>query len=291
MKIAERTIGAIQKIITGDPLKDGKTVGPYQSGPTLVEFFNELGFNDSYPRAGGFPSRWMYCEDKLRELNDTDRMTDAIELALDPQRFMDTGIDLGMTIEYINKYLKFDGYEVRASNDRFRVFKSGETVIELKPDLPEADPTSREFIQEQITKCRKKLDADDFDGAITNARSLIEAVLVELERRLDNEPPKYDGDLTRLYKRVRKLMNLDPKAREVDEILGQILTGLTSVVSGLAATRNRMSDAHARTCRPDRHHARLAVNAANTLVDFLLESYALRLTKDLKAPATKAMDG
>ncbi|PYS20861.1 MAG: hypothetical protein DMF72_19495 [Acidobacteria bacterium] len=33
-----------------------------------------------------------------------------------------------------------------------------------------------------------------------------------------------------------------------------------------------MSDAHARTYRPDRQHARLAVNVANTLVDFPLES-------------------
>src|SRR6266542_1286197 len=59
-----------------------------------------------------------------------------------------------------------------------------------------------------------------------------------------------------------------PKAREVDDILGQILTGITSVVAGLAATRNRMSDAHARTYRPDRHHARLAVNAQTLLSTF-----------------------
>ena len=76
----------------------------------------------------------------------------------------------------------------------------------------------------------------------------------------------------------------------MDDILGQILTGLTSVVAGLAATRNRMSDAHARTYRPDRHHARLAVNAANTLVDFLLESYTLRQRKDAKDLVTKVTD-
>ena len=51
-----------------------------------------------------------------------------------------------------------------------------------------------------------------------------------------------------------------------------------------------MSDAHARTYRPDRHHARLAVNAANTLVDFLLESYTLRQRKDAKDLATKVTD-
>jgi len=287
MQVAERTIGAIQKIITGDSLKDGKPVGPYQSGPALVEFFNELGFNESYPRAGGFPSRWIYCEDKLRELNGTDRLTAAIEMALDSRRFINSGIDLNLTVEFINKYLRFDGYEARSVDGEFRVLKRGEALIELKQDLREVDPASREFMEEQIAKCRKKLDADDFDGAITNARSLIEATLIELERRLDDEAPKYDGDLTRLYKRVRKLMNLDPNAREVDDILGQILTGLTSVVAGLAATRNRMSDAHARTYTPERHHARLAVNSANTLVDFLLEAYSVRSRFDAKVPAVR----
>jgi hypothetical protein len=48
---------------------------------------------------------------------------------------------------------------------------------------------------------------------------------------------------------------------------------LTSVVSGLAPLRNKMSDAHARTFRPARHHAKLAVNAAKTAVDFVLETF------------------
>ena len=65
---------------------------------------------------------------------------------------------------------------------------------------------------------------------------------------------------------------------------------LVTSVAGLAATRNRMSDAHARTYRPDRHHARLAVNAANTLVDFLLKSYTLRQRKDAKDLAIKVTD-
>jgi hypothetical protein len=36
--------------------------------------------------------------------------------------------------------------------------------------------------------------------------------------------------------------------------------------------RNKMSDAHAVTYRPSRHHAKLAVYAATTLADFLFET-------------------
>jgi Abortive infection C-terminus len=273
MKVAERTIRAIQKIITGDHTNDNRCVGPYQSGPSLVQFFNEFGFNDVYPAGGGFPSRWSYCEDKLRELNDTPRLQSVLEAALHPQRFLDTGVEADTAVAFVNKYLKFDGFEVRPIRGAFKVVRLDGNVIEATGELPEADPLTIEFMQEQIAKCRNKLDADDFDGAITNARSLIEAVLVGLEKHLDTAPPSYEGDLPKLYKRVRKLMKLDPDAREIDDALKPILTGLSSVIYGLAGTRNKMSDAHARTYRPARHHAKLAVNAANTLADFLIESY------------------
>ena len=76
----------------------------------------------------------------------------------------------------------------------------------------------------------------------------------------------------------------------MDDIPGQILTGLTSVLPVWLRHETEMSDAHARTYRPDRHHARLAVNAANTLVDFLLKSYTLRQRKDAKDLAIKVTD-
>jgi len=277
MKVAERTIRAIQKIITGDATNDSSRLGPYQSGPALVEFFNEFGFDEVYPAGGGFPSRWMYCEDKLRQLNGTPRLQAALETALHPQRFLDSGVEVEAAVTFINRYLKYDGFEVRRLGGIFKVVKLDGTLIEVTGDLPEADPLSIEFMKEQIAKCRNKLDADDFDGAITNARSLIETVLIVLEKRLDDTPSSYDGDLPKLYKRVRKLMKLDPDAKEIDDALKPIVTGLSSVIYGLASTRNKMSDAHARTYKPSRHHAKLAVNATNTLADFLIESYDYQL--------------
>ena len=52
----------------------------------------------------------------------------------------------------------------------------------------------------------------------------------------------------------------------------QLLPGLGSIVNGLSALRNNMSDAHAASYRPARHHAKLAFNAAKTLADFLFET-------------------
>jgi len=53
----------------------------------------------------------------------------------------------------------------------------------------------------------------------------------------------------------------------------EILRGFISIVNGLASLRNTASDAHARSYRPEQHHARLAVNTAKTVVDFLFETY------------------
>lgn len=38
-----------------------------------------------------------------------------------------------------------------------------------------------------------------------------------------------------------------------------------------------MSDAHASTYRPARHHAKLATNAAKTLADFMFETFEYQL--------------
>src|SRR5581483_2338381 len=60
MKISERTIKRLGEIITGD-----KKLSPYRSGPELCKFFNELGTNHVY--APGFPSRWSFAEQCIRE--------------------------------------------------------------------------------------------------------------------------------------------------------------------------------------------------------------------------------
>lgn len=68
-------------------------------------------------------------------------------------------------------------------------------------------------------------------------------------------------------------MNLDPSREDLNDRLREILSGLISIVSGMSGLRNRMSDAHVRKYRPERHHAKLAVNTARTVCDFLEETY------------------
>jgi len=139
---------------------------------------------------------------------------------------------------------------------------------------------NHEFISEQIEKCRNKIKNQDFDGAITNARSLLEAILVEIEKKLVKEPPKYDGHLNRLFNRVRELLNLDPSREDLSQNLKKILSGLINIVSGLAPIRNKMSDSHARELKPSKHHAVLVVNAVKTVSNFLFDTFEYQIERE-----------
>lgn len=274
VKLAKRTISAIQRVLTGNEVEGvGKPLGPYRSGPTLVSFFNELGANDSYPAGGGFPSRWSYAESSLEALNGTDRLAAAIEATVDPASFIDTDRDVAAAVAYLNKYLAHDGFELVPAGTKYRLRRAGESLVAVEAQLAPEQHASHEFITQQIEKCDRKLREEDYDGAITNARSAVEAVLADIEARLEASPAAYDGDLGKLYKRVQKLLNLDPERPDISDSLRQLLRGLVNIIGGLAPLRNKMGDAHVRTYKPARHHAKLAVNAAKTFLDFVYDTF------------------
>ena len=132
-----------------------------------------------------------------------------------------------------------------------------------------------DFITQQIAKCDDKILHGDFEGAITNARSLIEAICKYV---LEGRNVQYDGnsDLPELYKAVAKELNMHPE-EHVDKPLKQILGGCFSIVNGLGAIRNKLSDAHGQSpkkrYKPLKRHAAFAVASSKALADFIYASY------------------
>jgi len=267
MKISEKSISGLARVITGD-----SGISPYRSGPQLVKFFNEFGFNDVY--GSGFPSRWYFAEERLRGLNDKPAMRKVIEVAIDRRNFLGTSLDINVTVEHLREYLNYDGYDIVDDGKFFRVRELSGGLVEYEPSLEAASGLNSIFVDEQVLKCKRKISEGDFDGAITNARTLIEAVLLEIDKQTDEKHEAYDGDLPKLFKKVQRSLNLDPARKDISDTLRQVLSGLGSMVIGLAALRNKMSDAHATDVKPSKHQAKLAVNAAKTLADFLVESFS-----------------
>ena len=260
MKVSKMTIKHLSTIINGDC---GYT--PYLSGSNLVELFNHHGFRDVYE--SGFPSRWFYVEGKIKKLNGSIELAKVIEEVLDPRSFYGTELKASRAVEKINELISYDGYKVVEKGNKYKIVNTGNIVIE-----PESlEKYENDFLSDQIKKCDDKILEGDFDGAITNARTLTETVIVNILSKYD-QGYKYKGDLISGYGRIKRLLKLDPSDTNYPDSIKQILSGLISIINGLANMRNKMSDAHARQYKPEKHHSKLAVNCSKTLSEFLIDT-------------------
>ena len=131
-----------------------------------------------------------------------------------------------------------------------------------------------EHIHSLWAKALARRQADP-DGAITLARTLLEAVTKHI---LDDLSIDYRDkeDLPSLYGKVAHALSLAPNQHS-EEPIKAILGGIMNLVNGLGTLRNRLSDSHGRgrklAVRPSARHASLAVNAAGSVAAFLVETY------------------
>jgi hypothetical protein len=144
--------------------------------------------------------------------------------------------------------------------------------LDVAVETANANILSEEYLDSQLKKCKEKTANGDFDGVITNARTLIESVLIKI---LEEEGGSidYDGNLVKLFKAVAKKINLDPAVHDSDSIK-QILSGFASVINGMSNYRNEYGDAHGRSAtkavKLRKRHALLAMNSALTICDYLI---------------------
>lgn len=176
------------------------------------------------------------------------------------------------------------GDDQRASITKYRAIVSrleGVAVpLNARPSTPNI--LTLAYVRELSDKAERRLATADLEGAITVSRTLVEAVLEQLEVRLTGQSGNYAGDLQRQYRAVAKILRIDDKDDRVDEGFKQIARGLVQIVNGLATIRNMASDGHARHVKPQDRHARVAVNSAKTVASFLVEVYLAKL--DIPTP-------
>lgn len=120
MQLSKKTLEKLREVINGDGTDH------YRSGPMLVSFFNEIGFNDVY--AQGFPSRWAYTEDKLQKINGTPELDKCIRMAFAVIDFVGKIDELDSLIADFNQYMAFDKWSVIRDNERI-IFKKVDKII------------------------------------------------------------------------------------------------------------------------------------------------------------------
>jgi len=166
----------------------------------------------------------------------------------------------------------------------------GSGAVDLPDPMHAADVLSDEYVRELSGKCDSRLASDDLDGAVTVARTLLEAILSGLESRLAGAKGNYKGDLPKQFKQVTKLLRLDEQRPDLDDRFKDVIRGLVMVANGLAPLRNKMSDGYARERKPARHHARVVVNASKTVAAFLVESYLYQRGKGLLSASSSTAE-
>ena len=178
------------------------------------------------------------------------------------------------TINGLLRRMERDGF--RYEGRRFVSEGLTATVVHA-PSLLQLTEAS---IQEHLEKARQKISGGDSAGAIANAYTLVEELLKQLLRKTGPVFNENEGDIRVLYKLLAEPLHLAPKGESLESYLKAILEGLQRQIGGLFELANKASDRHARKYNPAPHHARLAVNVAFTLCEFLLESYEFQQKRE-----------
>jgi len=281
ISIGYRTRKAVLCIICGDVALDcDKPLSAYRTHAQLSEYFLEDLRLD--PTSIIEASRPNKTESLLKFYNGKKELKCIIEGAVRPEYYNRSSFAVEDAVKHLNDFLKNDGYQLIKSGNRYILIMSlGVPLVDEGNTSPAI--LTDEYVSELHLKCEQKLNSNDYEGAITNARTLIEAVLVDIEVQLTGKRHGYKGDLPQQFKAVTKSMRLDEE-RDLDQRFKDVVRGLGQVVHGLAPLRNKMSDGHARERKPAPHHARLVVNASVTVSRFLVESFVFQTGLGLLKP-------
>ena len=136
----------------------------YRSGLKLVSFFNDLGSKDIYGQ--GFPSRWVYTDNKLNQINGTPVLDKCIKLLFAPVNFIGKYEILDKHISSFNEYLAFDDWKIVRTGKEISFTKADKINFETKREVNEEDFINQEFDETSIYD----LNLDGFISDILNSR-------------------------------------------------------------------------------------------------------------------------
>lgn len=273
---------AIYEILDGDTNFKSKVDGrdlslPYQTGPMLVDILNRFGDPITY----GSWSRWQYVEELMEFCIKNNRVSDLLSYLFSLEQFRDDLRGLSPeeisaqheevvqgAIDQINGELFFGGHELKVLGGKYIVAEIGVTP---KVEAPSIKAVDRQYVKDIAERAQQDIENGELDSALTKARTLLEEVFIYVIER-KGEQPNESGDIGRLYKQVKSLYNMHGDAN-IDRRVNTLLSGLEKIVSAVSEMRNKNSDAHgvgANRLNIADYHARLAVNAATNMADFIL---------------------
>ena len=254
---------------------------PYLSGPMLCYMSNKFGLPVTYAWNGGAQSRWAYMDDLLAHCIQNGHESDLLSFLFSKGQFTEKlrgqtpeTIDYAYShivkaiINQINGILYFSGNELVQTGSVFVIQKIGTTISVAAPSVTAID---RRYITDISERAMKDISDGNYDSAITKSRTLVEEVFCYVIEKKGVEPSE-SGDMGKLYNQVKQIYNMH-QDKDVDKRINGLLSGLEKILSAIAEMRNKASDSHgvgAKRINISDYHARLFVNSAMTMADFVL---------------------
>ena len=251
---------------------------PYLSGPMLCDMSNKFGLPVTYAWNGGAQSRWAYMDDLLAHCIQNGHESDLLSFLFSKGQFTEKlrgqtpeTIDYAYShivkaiINQINGILYFSGNELVQTGSVFVIQKIGTTISVAAPSVTAID---RRYITDISERAMKDISDGNYDSAITKSRTLVEEVFCYVIEKKGVE----SGDMGKLYNQVKQIYNMH-QDKDVDKRINGLLSGLEKILSAIAEMRNKASDSHgvgAKRINISDYHARLFVNSAMTMADFVL---------------------
>lgn len=262
-----------------DKIDDVEISMPYLSGPDIVGISQLFGLPATYGCVG--QSRWAYLDDLIAHCIANNKINDLLLYLFSKQQFEEKlrgktpeqieniyNHIVNSIIEQINGIFYFGSNKLVISNKQFFIISINDNLEITAPAVKNID---RDYIKNISDRAMQDVINKNYDGAITKSRTLLEEVFCYVIEK-KNGTPSTSGDIGKLYKQVKDINNMHADG-EIDRRIKTLLSGLEKIVSSIAEMRNANGDAHGignRRINIAEHHARLFVNSAMTMSEFVL---------------------
>ena len=277
-RFSTQTIAALAEVVTGGSAGDSNpSIGHYRSGPKLERFFRGLNVELQIGNASRVPTVLGVLEQENKQPDAKASIIRIIEACADPRDFLDDESKLTAVVDYMNKRLRFDGYELRKIGQVFKVVTLATNTVaaalQEKAKVLDLDSVHNDF-----ERAMTEADSDPA-GAITAACSTVESVCKCILDEMGKPYPS-NKDVKGLVSEVARHLNLSPGRDDLptewEQDIRAILSGLFNVIGGIGALRTHAGDAHGKgrnAVRADARIARLAIHAAGTVSLFYIETW------------------
>ncbi|MBQ0067736.1 MAG: abortive infection family protein, partial [Phascolarctobacterium sp.] len=145
------------------------------------------------------------------------------------------------------------------------------TLEKVEIEIPKINKVDRSYIRDVQDRAIKDVEEENFDSAITKAKTLLEEVFKYVLENRGIEQSK-SISMSELYKKVREEYGIKT-GNEADIRINKLISGLNTIVDAVVEMRNIASDSHglgSKRISVENHHALLIVNAACIVADFIL---------------------